>query len=550
MVEKGIAAAAKSQQDGQRLRLDDHVDNKGNTLLHIVNEPSLANKLLRHCDSDVNASNDRQFTPLMVASKYGRTEMVRTLFGDPRVDLYARDVRGLTATELAKDDEVRNRIDDLVLLATPPTFDRRVTTVVRSYFVEDGTMRFIVKSGAQNPNSTITVTTCRRTLTDFEDLAKWLALEHPASWLPSPTGFVSPFLIPSKPSRSIARDMQLRLDAFLKILLSHATFATHEMVWEFFLVPDMQPSVLAERSKRKAELRSETVRDEYEPVTDVREVELFVAYAKDSVRSVQAATKSVLRRTNSLRLSQADIHDAMNMAANAIGTLPFLPDTHIRALKNYAKCLAQTEFSPLTGFYYSIHSINSTIAAVLASLARPGELATRIAHSRKTVDRAAGSFRRAADRWPRPLGGLTLLDDARQRAQRDAAARMDKALDEAEGLGRELRYTQQVVAGELASWQEERVRTGREACKALARRVVVAEKARLEGMMRVMRLVGVDNNLVKKRDLGKGLVGKKRANGAVVGASSTPTTLASTPLLFEDEFDGSEVATASSSSSG
>jgi hypothetical protein len=335
--------------------------------------------------------------------------------------------------------------------------------------------------------------------------------------------------------------MQLRLDAFLKILLSHSTFATHEMVWEFFLVPDMQPSVLAERAKRKAEVRIETVRDEYEPVTDVREVELFVAYAKDSVRSVQAAARSVVRRTNALRLAYNDVHDATTVAANAVATLDFLPDNHVRAIKSYARSLTQTEFSPLAGFYYSVHSINTTISAILISLSRPADLATRIANSRKTVDRAAGSFRRAADRWPKPLGGLSLLDDARQRAQRDAAARMDKALDEAEGLGRELRYTQQVVAGELASWQEERVRTGREACRTLARRMVVVEKARLEGLIRVMRLVGsakesqrVERVSNGKRSLPEGLFGE------VDGDQSSTTSASNTESLFGDQPEDSE----------
>lgn len=107
MVEAAVSAATKAQADGQPLHLDDHVDNRGNTLLHIVSDWQLALNLLHHCDTDANAANDKQFTPLMVASKYGRTDLVRIFFGDPRVDLYVKDTRGLTAVELAKDDEVR-----------------------------------------------------------------------------------------------------------------------------------------------------------------------------------------------------------------------------------------------------------------------------------------------------------------------------------------------------------------------------------------------------------------------------------------------------------
>jgi hypothetical protein len=488
MVDTALVVATAAQSDGKTLHLDDHVDNKGNTLLHIVNDPQIAVKLMYHCDSDANASNDKQFTPLMVASKYGRTDMVRVLFGDPRVDFHAKDLRGLTATELAKDDDVRNRIDDLVLLAVPPGPGERTTTVVRPYFVEDGTIRFIVKSGAQNPDSTITVTTSRRGLSDFEDLARWLALENPSSWVPNISNAHSPFLIPSKPSKAVARDMQLRFDGFLNTLLSHSTFATHEMVWEFFLVPDMDPAMLAERSRMKAETRAEMVKDEYDTINDVREVEVFIGHAKDSVRGVHHSTKSVLRRVTRLRLAQNDLQDAANLASTSLATLVFLPDGHKLAFKRYAKTLSQPEFSPTAGFYYSMYSISTTITAVLSALNRPSDLISKMSTSQKAIDRQNQSLRRS-DRWPT---SLALLDETRQRMQRDALDKLDAAQKEKDDIGRELRYTQGVVAGELASWQGERVKWGKNACRELARKMIVQEKARLESMRRALRIVDVE----------------------------------------------------------
>lgn len=115
MVGSAIKQAQNSQGDGCKLHLDEHVDNKGNTLLHIAGDPAVLRTLLR-CDSEVNAVNDRGFTALMVASKYGRVEMVRTFFADARVDLLAKELRGLTAVELAKDDDVRNRIDGMLTI--------------------------------------------------------------------------------------------------------------------------------------------------------------------------------------------------------------------------------------------------------------------------------------------------------------------------------------------------------------------------------------------------------------------------------------------------
>ena len=301
MVNIALEYAADEQDDNAPLHLDNHVDAKGNTLLHVVSDSYLALRILQHCDADPNAPNNKHFTPLMVASKFGRFDLIRYMFMDKRVDVHAKDHRGMTAVELAKDDEVRNRIDDMILVTNPPATDGRVTAVVRSFFVEDGTIRFIIKSAARSGDGMIAVTTCKRSLTDFENLAKWLAVEHPASWLPSIFNFRSPFQIPSKPSRAVLYDIQVRLSQFLRIMLAHSTFSTHELLWEFILAPEIPPEMMAERSMKKADIRSEKVKEEYEPVDDIRDVELFVSHARESIRGVNHSTKSVIRRVNSVR---------------------------------------------------------------------------------------------------------------------------------------------------------------------------------------------------------------------------------------------------------
>lgn len=301
MVNDALHFATQEQGDGRPLSLDNHVDGKGNTLLHVVNDAQLAITLLRHCDSDANATNDKQFTPLMVASKYGRVDMVRAFFSDNRVDIFARELRGMTAVELAKDDEIRNRIDDMVLVSNVPADDGRVTAVVRSFFVEDASIRLIIKSAIRNGNGMIGVTTCRRSLSDFENLAKWLSVEHPASWLPSLFHFRSPFQIPSKPSRAALQDIQVRLDRFLKIMLAHSTFSTHELLWEFILFPEIQPEMMAERSRKKAEIRAENIKEQYEPIDDVKDVESFVSHARETIRGVHHSMKNVTRRVANVR---------------------------------------------------------------------------------------------------------------------------------------------------------------------------------------------------------------------------------------------------------
>ena len=506
MVNDALQFATHEQGDGQPLHLDDHVDAKGNTLLHVVNDPALAIRILRHCDSDPNATNDKRFTPLMVASKYGRMDMVRALFSDQRVDVLAKELRGMTAVELAKDDEIRNRIDDMVLVSNVPAVDGRVTAVVRSFFVEDASIRLIIKSAVRNDNGMIGVTTCRRSMTDFENLAKWLSVEHPASWLPSIFNFRSPYQIASRPSRAVLQDIQVRLDKFLKIMLAHSTFSTHELLWEFILFPEIQPDMMAERSRKKAELRSENIREDYEPVEDARDISTFVEHARESIRGINHSAKSVIRRVASVRVGSSsmfpqvpqqympnrllDFSIALDLCAKGFSTLAFLPSSHITALSRFTTCAQPVPSDPHKLFHQDILAISSTVLAILSSLARPHSLINSLVNIQKAVDRHDSSLRRS-DRWP-----LGLLDETRKSIHADAQEKAEKSREELRTVGCELTYTQQTVAGELAGWQELHAKLGKRAIRALAERMVVREKDRLESMKRAVRGI-IDIN--KKR---------------------------------------------------
>ncbi|KAL1876433.1 hypothetical protein VTK73DRAFT_9299 [Phialemonium thermophilum] len=483
MVEQALHMATLAQGDGQPLHLDDHVDAKGNTLLHVVNDAQLTLWILQRCDADVNATNDKRFTALMVASKYGRLDMVRALFSDPRVDVAAKELRGLTAVELAKDDDVRNKIDDLSLFSLPAGRESRTTRVVRSYFVEDGSVRFVVKSGAPVDQHSYAVTTCRRSLADFERLERLLSLELPASWIPSLANLRSPTQIPSKPSRAVLKDLQVRVDWFLRILLAHPTFATHEMLWEFFLVPDLQPDMMEQRSKLKAETRAEKVRDELEPLDDVREVEQFVEYAKDMVSSLHYSTRDVAGRAAAVRNVTCDLHEASQLLAQTTATLTFLPASHKLGMEAYVRALNPSQSSPVVTFHGTVLALHTIVDSVLKALARPQYLISQITSARRDAERNHNSLTRS-NRWP-----LGLLDDARQRLNDEREERARKRELEAEALSRELRYTQQTVAQELAGWREMHESFGRRAIRQLARNMVTAEKTRLEGLVRALRRV-------------------------------------------------------------
>ncbi|KAK4235522.1 hypothetical protein C8A03DRAFT_36633 [Achaetomium macrosporum] len=515
MVQEALEAATKSQGDGQPLHLDNHVDIKGNTLLHIVNDVNLAMKILQKCDVDVNATNEKKFTALMLASKYGRFDMVRTLFGDPRVDTGARELRGLTAVELAKDDELRNKIDDLVLFSLIPGPDSRTTGVVRAFFVEDASIRFVLKSGAPVDTQSYAVTTCRRSLSDFEHLAKLLQMENPASWIPSLADLRSPTQIPSRPSRAVLKDLQVKMDCFLRVLLQHPTFATHEMLWEFFLVPDLQLDMMAERSKLKADALMEKVHDEFEPVEDLREVEQFIDHARDMVRSVHFSTRSVARRANVVGNVVTDLHEASALFSRTLSTLTFLPPSHITAFATYVRALAPSQTSPHATFFTTFLTLYNNVESVLKALARPPQTISRIHAVRREAERSHNSLSRSS-RWPL---GLSLLDETRQRMNEEREEKARRSEGEAERLSRELRYAQQTVAGELAGWRDMHERMGRRAIRELARGMVICERMRLDGMRRALRIVREGQ---AEMGIGVGEDGRGREAGGVRRRASSP----------------------------
>lgn len=177
----------------------------------------------------------------------------------------------------------------------------------------------------------------------------------------------------------------------------------------------------------------------------------------------------------------------MALCAKNFSTLEFLPWSHINALSRFTTCAQLSPSDPHEFFHQDLQAISSTILAILSSLARPHSLINSVVSIQKAIDRHDSSLRRS-DRWP-----LGLLDETRKGIHADAQEKAEKSREELRGVGCELSYTQQTVAGELAGWQELHAKLGKRAIRALAERMVVREKDRLESMKRAVRgVIDVD----------------------------------------------------------
>ena len=176
-----------------------------------------------------------------------------------------------------------------------------------------------------------------------------------------------------------------------------------------------------------------------------------------------------------------DLTIAFELCTRTLATFPFLPSAHITAFTRYATSTRLQECDPYKFFHQDLQAISSTILAILSSLSRPHALITSLQNIQKDIERHTSSLRRS-DRWP-----LGLLDETRKGIHAEAQDRAQKSLEEFRTVGSELRYTQQIVAGEVAGWQDLHARLGKRAIRALAERMVTTEKDRLEGMTKAVR---------------------------------------------------------------
>lgn len=209
------------------------------------------------------------------------------------------------------------------------------------------------------------------------------------------------------------------------------------------------------------------------------------------------------------------------------------------------------------------------MTAMLAALARPPRIVTQIQASRRAIERSYSSLSRST-RWP-----LGLLDETRQRLNEEKEEKARERQKEVDDLGRELRYTQQVVAGELAGWQDLHEKLGGRAIKEFARGMVILERERLAGLRRAMRRLkevptgptfrlgsiagpqaeAAVDELEARRQMedvvGSGIMdslappfengsAEQSAGEVIVAPSGEPTTAEDTSDLLPDVVDGTE----------
>lgn len=181
------------------------------------------------------------------------------------------------------------------------------------------------------------------------------------------------------------------------------------------------------------------------------------------------------------------MYDSSVLLHRAVSTLQYLPPSHVDAFETYVRSIMPTQANPQVTLHSTLLAMQSMVQALLSALSRPPAIISQMRAAKREAERNFNSLNRSS-RWP-----LGLLDDTRQRLFDEKEERARKSREEAANLARELRYTQQTVAGELAGWQDLHDKMGRRAIREFAKGMVVQERTKLEGMMRALRKVRARN---------------------------------------------------------
>jgi len=120
-----------------------------------------------------------------------------------------------------------------------------------------------------------------------------------------------------------------------------------------------------------------------------------------------------------------------------------------------------------------------------ASLEKPRQLIHNFNDLKRVIAKKNSSWRRS-EKWP-----LGLLDETRKRIADEAAEGLATMEEDVRKIGKELKYTQGVVAGELSAFQAEHSVRARYSIKEFVESQVEVEKARLRGMQRALGLIKV-----------------------------------------------------------
>ncbi|CAN6603419.1 hypothetical protein TRVA0_002S02652 [Trichomonascus vanleenenianus] len=475
-------------KDAPVMNILDHVDNRGNTLLHIAKDRKTLEKILAY-DADVNWPNAKGLTPLMIYCKFSRMDAMKLITQNPLIDLERTENRGLTVLELAKDIEALSLLDEMLLFNTSPV-NNKYALITRTV-VFDNDLQFFIKTGEYDPETkkpTVTATV-RRTFQDFVFLQKWLTYENPYTWIPILRSPRNPFAIPLKPSRQVIYETRVRLNMFLRILLAHPTFAAHELLWEFLLIQDLEKQQVIDRCRGKLESRKEL---QYEDITvynsgDLELIKIFFDHASEETSRVSGSVNRLAKSVLAMMNKTYDYFEAHEIFWEKLRDIPFLVCPGINSPSdvestNDIELTFSVQDKTLSRFSYNVSGMASTARSVVTSLAQPMGLIYQLEAQESAFQKLKEALEKLNNKSSWPMG---MFEEKKERSVKETQDKIYICQSEIQRLSSDIKAAHIASASELGGFYQVQEQELRTILKDFTEGMIKSQKERLQRLTRL-----------------------------------------------------------------
>lgn len=513
------------------IRLQDHVDSRGNTLAHVVSTQRAMATVFRYCTGNFNSLNDKGLTPLLISIKFARSSTLEFLLSRAEIDNFKRDSRGHSAAHYAARASlslfnicVREGIDvgdraigsgitplhiasregnlpilkRLIELNVEEAWDWRgfragdivkndavrsimddwscrdcEVRVLRGHVGEDCTVKYLVKSKSGGG--------VLRSLADFVKLRHWMVARHPALGIASlHVTTPPPCLLHSRPSRSVLMAVTERLDAFVESLLEEEAIKQSPIVWEFLLSPTIDEKAITAKIQGEIERERAQIWNDEKALSSYTSTQTFFLHAREQVMQLSSTYRIFERKSRALKDGQLHLSVAYGLISKALGPTSIFDPCYITAIEELSETLLSREPSLLYRLIEDSSSLDTRISGLLSSLLIPDACITRISRASAEISK------HEKDLVKTPRISFPLLQDSQSRKKEIIKEQLRALHVELNHAGSELRHNEAQLAGNLSNFYTVHEAKVRRVIGQFVKKQVGVEKERLAGMQRAL----------------------------------------------------------------
>ncbi|ANB12337.1 hypothetical protein AWJ20_587 [Sugiyamaella lignohabitans] len=285
-------------------------------------------------------------------------------------------------------------------------------------------------------------------------------------------------------SRQMIHEMEVRLNTFLRTLISHPTFGQHELLWEFILIQDMSQHQCIERSRRKLESRKEF---QYEDFTlygpaDLESIEVFFDHARQETQKISSSLERLARIIGQLRNKYLNLAEAVKIFDERFSQVQFLRPIYDQVLKRDYVLSQSIQPLGFSVFSLEILAAASTSDSVLSALDRPVAMIQQLKQQDSILinSRALLAKLTAKSGWP-----LGMFEEKRERDINAVRDRIYHTQNEVERLSNDVKYAHISLASELGGFHTSQGAELHRLIQTFTQRMIEHEKERLNYLERL-----------------------------------------------------------------